>query len=81
MAGVGEVVDGDELEVRPGRLRGAEDVAPDASETVDADLHSHEVNPSWIRCGGADASDVGARQSVPIVISISYPSGSLRNAE
>ena len=44
-ARVGEVVDGDELDVRSRRVRGAEDVAPDASETVDADLHSHEVMP------------------------------------
>ena len=38
---VGEVVDGDELEVGAGRVGGAEDVAADAPEAVDADLHSH----------------------------------------
>ena len=38
---VGEVVDGDELEVGAGRVCRPEDVAPDPSETVDADLHSH----------------------------------------
>ncbi len=41
VAGVGEVVDRDELEVGSRRVRGAEDVSPDAPEAVDADLHCH----------------------------------------
>ena len=36
-----EVVDGDEVEVRSQRLGGAEEVAPDASEAVDAYTNSH----------------------------------------
>ena len=51
MVGVDEVVDRDELDVRSGRVRRAEDVAPDAPETVDADLHSHDAIASWIRLG------------------------------
>ncbi len=38
---IGQVVDGDELEVGPSRMCRAEDVAPDPPETVDADLHCH----------------------------------------
>jgi hypothetical protein len=42
---VDEVVDRDEVDVRARLLGGPEDVAPDAAETVDADLHSHEPIP------------------------------------
>src|SRR6185312_423678 len=38
-----QVVGGDEVEVRPAFLGGAEEVPADASETVDADLRGHEV--------------------------------------
>jgi hypothetical protein len=38
---IGEVVDGDELQIGSRRLRRAEDVAADPPETVDADLHCH----------------------------------------
>jgi hypothetical protein len=44
--GVDEVVHRDELQVGPRRVRRAEDVAPDAPETVDPDLHSHEASTS-----------------------------------
>ncbi len=40
---VDQVIDGDELEVRARRVRRAEHVAPNPPETVDADLHSHDV--------------------------------------
>ena len=39
--GVDQVVDGDEVDVRAGGVRRAEDVAPDPPETVDPDLHCH----------------------------------------
>ena len=55
--GVGEVVDRDEVDVRAGCLRGAEDVAPDPSEAVDADLHSHEVKALLDSLAVDDASD------------------------
>ncbi len=40
-AGVGDVVDGDEVEVRARGVGGAEEVASDPTEAVDADLHCH----------------------------------------
>src|SRR5699024_4974232 len=48
--GVDEIVDRNKLEVRPGRLRRPEDVAPDPPKAVDSDLHSHCLKPSWSRC-------------------------------
>ena len=54
---VDQVVDGDEVDVRVRLLGGAEDVAPDTAETVDADLHSHELIPPGFRCGEADPKD------------------------
>ena len=44
--GVDQVVDGDEVDVRARRLGRAEEVAPDAPEAVDADLHCH-WRSSW----------------------------------
>jgi hypothetical protein len=41
---VRDVVDGDEINL-PVSERGAQDIAPDAPETVDADFHCH-VNPA-----------------------------------
>ena len=38
---VRQVVDGDNLGVRTGSQQGAEEVAADAAEAVDANLHSH----------------------------------------
>ena len=38
---VGDVVDGDELDVGAGLVRGAEDVAADAAEAVDPDAYWH----------------------------------------
>jgi hypothetical protein len=43
---VGDVVDGDEVEVRAGLEGGAEEVSPDSTEAVDPDLHGcHSVPP------------------------------------
>ena len=44
---VGQVVDRDELQLGPRRPCRAENVSPDPPETVDADLDSHQVKPSW----------------------------------
>src|SRR5205814_1063965 len=43
--GIGEVVDGDPLDVGPLLLRGAEHVAADATETVDPDPYGHAFVP------------------------------------
>ena len=37
-------------EIGARRVGGAEEVAPDATKAVDADLHCHEVISSWSRC-------------------------------
>jgi hypothetical protein len=42
---VGDVVHTDPVDVRPARVRGAEDVAPDAAEAVDAGLQGHVECP------------------------------------
>ena len=44
-AGVREVVDGDDLDVRARLVRGAEDVAADPAEAVDPDAYSHGLEP------------------------------------
>src|SRR5436305_756324 len=44
--GVGEVVDGDPLDVGSALPGGAEGVAPDASEAVDPDAHGHVCGDS-----------------------------------
>ena len=44
-AGVRDVVDGDDLDVRVRLVRRAEDVAADAAEAVDADAYSHDPDP------------------------------------
>ncbi|GMA85014.1 hypothetical protein GCM10025868_02640 [Angustibacter aerolatus] len=62
---VGEVVGGDHLEVGAGRERGAEEVATDAAEAVDADANSH-AGASWKVFG------VGAASS-PLTSSRPYP--------
>jgi hypothetical protein len=47
-AGVGDVVDGDELDVRARGVRRTEEIATDPAEAVDADLHCHELNPPGV---------------------------------
>ena len=49
---VGEVVDGDEVDVGAGRLGGAEEVAADAAEAVDADAYGHGRNSLGCRAQG-----------------------------
>jgi hypothetical protein len=56
--GVGEVVDGDEVEVGDALLLGgAEDLAADAAEAVDADADGHR--------GGSPLADGRANVSAP----------------
>ena len=50
-----EVVDGDDLDVGAGRRHGAEEVAADAAEAVDAYANSHGVLPSS-SCGACRRS-------------------------
>ncbi len=44
---VGQVVDGDDVEVGVGLIRGPEEVPADPPEAVDADLDCHFVRSSW----------------------------------
>ena len=56
---VAEVVDGDDLDVgAPEALHGAEEVAADAAEAVDAHANSHGSSPRAVEVGtpGAQAS-------------------------
>src|SRR6201999_919788 len=62
---VDEVVDGDELEVGSRRVCRAEDVAPDAPEPVDADLHCHEVTASLIRKLSSRSKGTGVQLVCP----------------
>src|SRR4029078_12900640 len=48
-AGVRDVVHGDDLDVRAGLLRGAEDIAADAAEAVDPDAYWPGVEPFLFR--------------------------------
>ena len=63
--GVAEVVDRDDLDLGPELLLGAEEVSPDASETVDADANRHD---SSLSSKGRCLSRVypGARLGLPV---------------
>ena len=63
--GVGQVVDGDEVEVGPGLVRCPEEVAPDPAEAVDADLRCHVA--SWLvdELSAAGCGDANPRGTAP----------------
>ena len=56
--GIGQVVDGDPVDVGARRLRGADDVAADTAEAVDADAYGHgeSVLPTGFRFSAAEAA-------------------------
>ena len=53
---VGDVVDGDDLDVRARLVRCAEDVAADAAEAVDPDAYSHGLEPFPCSENGGEAT-------------------------
>ena len=65
---IGEVVDGDDVDVGARGLRGADDVAADAAEAVDADAYGHgwQVLPEGLVGGGRRRGAANRRQGKAI---------------